>query len=150
MKSSPVLFPAQWSLWDSKSIKTNCLFKLYLFYNDYETSYTSYVNHARWYQCLRSGGLRVGENRSAQRKPTCLDLVTTWPSHMPTPGIKPVSQLWEACALTLCQPDSQTDNCLLVCLFQQQPFTDLTSIWECKLCDYTPPWRYIKVVSNTL
>jgi len=24
-------------------------FKLYLFYNDYETSYTTYVNHARWH-----------------------------------------------------------------------------------------------------
>jgi len=24
-------------------------FKLYLFYNDYETSYTTYINHARWH-----------------------------------------------------------------------------------------------------
>ena len=46
--------------------------KLYLFYNDYETSYTLYINHARWHRCLRSDGLRVGENRSARRKPTCL------------------------------------------------------------------------------
>ena len=32
-------------------------FKLYLFYNDYETSYTTYINHARWHQCLRLDGL---------------------------------------------------------------------------------------------
>ena len=24
-------------------------FNQYLFYNDYETSYTTYINHARWY-----------------------------------------------------------------------------------------------------
>jgi len=46
----------------------------YLFYNDYETSYTTYINHARWHRCLRSDGLRVGRNQSARRKPTCL----TW------------------------------------------------------------------------
>ena len=34
--------------------------KLYLFYIDYETSYTTYINHARWHRCLRSDGLRVG------------------------------------------------------------------------------------------
>ena len=28
-------------------------FKLYLVYNDYETSYTTYINHARWHWCLR-------------------------------------------------------------------------------------------------
>ena len=39
--------------------------KLYFFYNDYETSYTTYINHARWHQCLRSDGLRVGGNRNA-------------------------------------------------------------------------------------
>ena len=44
----------------------------YLFYNDYETSYTTYINHARWHRCLRSGGPRAGENRSTWRKPTCL------------------------------------------------------------------------------
>ena len=48
--------------------------KLYLFYNDYETSYTTYINHARWHRCLRSDGLRVGGNRSTRKKPTCL----TW------------------------------------------------------------------------
>ena len=48
--------------------------KLYLFYNDYETSYTTYINHVRWHRCLRSNGLRVGGNR---RKPTCL----TWLPH---------------------------------------------------------------------
>ena len=51
-------------------------FKLYLFYNDYKTSYTTYINHARWHRCLRSDGLRVGGNRSTRRKPTCL---TWWP-----------------------------------------------------------------------
>ena len=28
-------------------------FKFYLFYNDYETSYTTYINHARWHWCFR-------------------------------------------------------------------------------------------------
>ena len=51
--------------------------KLYLFYNDYETSYTTYINHARWHRCLRTDGLCVGGNQSAQRKPTCL----TWCPH---------------------------------------------------------------------
>ena len=46
------------------------------------------------HRCLRSDGLRVGGNRSARSKPT--DLLTTWPSHMPTPGIEPRSQRWEA------------------------------------------------------
>ena len=31
-------------------------------------------HHARWHQCLRLDGLRVGGNRSARGKPTCL----TW------------------------------------------------------------------------
>ena len=35
-------------------------FKLFLFYNDYETNYTTYINHACWHRCLRSDGLRVG------------------------------------------------------------------------------------------
>ena len=48
--------------------------KVYLFYNDYETSYTTYINHVRWHRCLRSSGLGVGGNRSARRKPICL----TW------------------------------------------------------------------------
>jgi len=48
-------------------------FKLYLFYNYYETSYTTF-NHARWHRCLRPDSLRVGGNRSARRNPTCL----TW------------------------------------------------------------------------
>ena len=39
------------------------LLKLYLFYNDYETSYTTYINHARWHGCLNLDGLRVGGNR---------------------------------------------------------------------------------------
>ena len=45
-----------------------------IFYNVYETSYTTYINHARWHRCLHSDGLRVGGNRSARRKPICL----TW------------------------------------------------------------------------
>ena len=49
-------------------------FKLHLFYNDYETSYTTYINHTRWHRCLCLDGLRVGGNRSTWRKPTCL----TW------------------------------------------------------------------------
>jgi len=48
------------------------MFKLYLFYNDYKTSYTTYIKHARWQWCLRLGDHRVGGNRSARRKPTCL------------------------------------------------------------------------------
>ena len=51
-------------------------FKLYLFYNDYETSYTTYINLARWHRCLHSDDLLVGRNRSARGKPTCL---TWWP-----------------------------------------------------------------------
>ena len=35
-----------------------CLDIFYLFYNDYETSYTTYINHARWHRCLRWDGLR--------------------------------------------------------------------------------------------
>jgi len=49
-------------------------FKLYLFHNNYETSYTTNINHARWHQFVCSGGLLVGGNRSTRRKPTCL----TW------------------------------------------------------------------------
>jgi len=35
----------------------------YLFYNDYETSYTTYINHARWHRCLPLDGLCVGGTR---------------------------------------------------------------------------------------
>ena len=49
-------------------------FKVYLFYNNYETSYTTYINHARWHRCLRSDGLLVGGNQSTRGKPTWL----TW------------------------------------------------------------------------
>ena len=83
-------------------------FKLYLFY-DYETSSTTYINHARWHRYLRSDGLRVGGNRSTRRKPTCPDLVTTWPSHMPTPGIEPESQRCVNTAPTR-QPLRYTEN----------------------------------------
>ena len=80
----------------ANAVISSLKFKLYLLYKDYETSYTTYINHARWHRCLIS----------CERKPTCLDLVTTWPSHMPTPDIEPGSQQWEASALTLRQPDS--------------------------------------------
>ena len=36
--------------------------KTYLFYNDYETSYTTYINHDHWHRCLPLDGLRVGGN----------------------------------------------------------------------------------------
>jgi len=29
---------------------TDTKFKLHLFYNDYETSYTTYINYARWHR----------------------------------------------------------------------------------------------------
>ena len=64
----------------------------YLFYNDYEIGYTTYINHARWYRCLRSGGLRVGEKPECPEETHLSDLVTTLPSHMSTPGIEPRSQ----------------------------------------------------------
>ena len=51
------------------------MFKLYLFHNDYETSYTTFIKHARWHRCLRSDGLRVGGNRSARRETHLSDLV---------------------------------------------------------------------------
>ena len=65
----------------------------------YFTTITKQViqhNHAHWHRCLRTDGLRVGGNRSAWRKPTCL---TTWSSHMLTPCIEPRSQRWEASVL---------------------------------------------------
>jgi len=56
---------------------TRIVNKHYLLYNDYETSCTTYINHARCQRCWRSDGIRVGGNRSARRKPTCL----TWWTH---------------------------------------------------------------------
>ena len=87
-------------------------FKLYLFYNDYETSYTTYINHARWHRCLRSDGLRVGRNRSAQRKPTCL---TWWPhDHLTCRRWVsiPSRSVRGECVNTA--PASQTDSYLIV------------------------------------
>ena len=56
-------------------------FKLYLFNNDYETSYTTYINHARSGTniCVRTVFMWEetgvpGGNRSTRRKATCL----TW------------------------------------------------------------------------
>mgnify|MGYP000317226318 CR=1 FL=1 len=34
-------------------------YKLFIFYNDYETSYTTYTNHSSWFQCSRPCALRV-------------------------------------------------------------------------------------------
>ena len=81
-------------------------FKLYLFYNDYETSYTTYIDHASWHRCLRSGGLRVGGNRSTRRKLTCL----TWWLHDHLTWYWTGSQWWEASALPLRQPDSLMEH----------------------------------------
>ena len=70
MTTTEPLFNLKYSsFYLDKVLKT---IKLYLFYNDYETSYTTFINHAHWHRCLRSDGLRVGGNRNARRKPTCL------------------------------------------------------------------------------
>ena len=54
----------------NKKFKYLNVYVNYLFHNDYETSYTTYINHARWHRCVRSCGLRVRENKSTRRKPT--------------------------------------------------------------------------------
>jgi len=64
-----------WTKW-MKSFTIVKKFKLYLLYNNYETSYTTYINHACSHRCLRSDGLRVVGNLSARVKLTCL---TWWP-----------------------------------------------------------------------
>ena len=58
---------------------------IYLFYNDYETSYTPYVYHARWHQCLGS----CGRKPESQRKLTCL----TWWQHDPLTCRRLISNL---------------------------------------------------------
>ena len=78
------------------------------FYNDYETSYTTYTYHARWHRCLRYGWSSCGRKPEYPKETHLSDLVTTWPFHMPTPGIEPGSQRWEASTLTLRQPDTKT------------------------------------------
>ena len=90
------IFFNKWHLW------LNLKLILYLFYYDYKTSYTFYINHASWHRSLSSSGLRVWGNRSPRRKLTCL---TWWPPHMPPPSTEPGSQWWEASALPLRQPD---------------------------------------------
>ena len=58
-------------------------FKLYLFYNDYETGYTTYILImlvgtdvcVRWSSC--------GRKPEYSEETHLSDLVTTWPSHMP-------------------------------------------------------------------
>ena len=49
---------------------------IYLFHNDYKTSYVPYTNHSRWLWDPRSCDLRVAGNRSTRNKPTCR---TWWP-----------------------------------------------------------------------
>ena len=48
------------------------------------------------------------------------DLVTAWPFHMPMPGIEPGSQLWEASALPLRQPDRRllSNGCQTMITFE--------------------------------
>ena len=36
------------------NLKVHVKKKLYLFYNNYETIYTTYINHARWHGCTTS------------------------------------------------------------------------------------------------
>ena len=52
----------------------------------------------RWSSCVGETGVPRGN------PPVWLG--DQWPSHMPTPGIQPWSQRWEASVLTLRQPDS--------------------------------------------
>ena len=73
---SGLTFLFTFCLFDFSVVYITVVLKLYLFYNNYKTNYTTYINHARCYRCLRSDGLRVGGNRSTRRKPTCL---TWWP-----------------------------------------------------------------------
>ena len=87
----------RWALLSTMLISPKCcfiflfFFKLYLFYNDYETSYTTYINHACWHRCLRSDGLLVGGNRSARRKPTCL----TWGRRTKAHRTKPLTLIFK-------------------------------------------------------
>ena len=82
-------------------------FKLYLFYKDYETSYTTSCSLTLMFAL---GWSSCGRKSECPEETHLSDLVTTWsPSHMPTLGIEPGSQWWEASALTLCQPDSLID-----------------------------------------
>ena len=94
----------------------NLLIKLYLFYNDYQTNYTTYINHASWHCCLRSDGLRVGRNRSVWRKPTCL----TWWPHDHLTCRRRVSNLGHSCEKNCCwimkqiNPVAMTLMCYIV------------------------------------
>ena len=57
-------------------IENSLKFKLYLFYIDKETIYTTHINHACWHRYLRSGGLCLGGNQWTGNKHTRL---TWWP-----------------------------------------------------------------------
>ena len=47
--------PIQITFYSQENFYFSCgPIKLYLFYNDYETNYTTYINHARWHRCLRA------------------------------------------------------------------------------------------------
>ena len=76
------------------------ILKCFLVYLFYETHYTTYVNHARLYRCLRSGGLRVWGNSSARRKPNCLNW---WPHDHPT------------CRRRVLNPDRNGEGCQRAC-----------------------------------
>ena len=118
------------------------MFKLYLFYNDYETSYTTFINHARWHRCLRSDGLRVGGNRSFPEETHLPDLVTTWPSHIPTPGIETGSQWWEASAFTLCQLDSEDPSSITYIYILTELFSN-HSPCICRWANIIDSYRYM-------
>ena len=72
---------------------------------------------------------------SCGRKPECpeethlSDLVTKQPAHMPTPGIDPGSQRWEASELTLRQPDSRVDLYLRLICFKTRRWNVLTYLY---------------------
>ena len=55
------------------------------------------------------------------------DLVTTWRFHMPTPGIEPGSQRWEASALPLRQSDSQNYKRVWI----QNKYIFIDTGWTC-------------------
>ena len=91
-------------------------FKLYLFYNDYETSYTTYINQARWHRCLRSDGLRVGGNRSAPEETHLSDLVTSRVRRLQfITQARLRSNLWNPYHLSNIIQTDTTMNCFQLC-----------------------------------
>ena len=80
-------------------------FKLYLFYNAYKTSYTTYINHAHW-QDVCIGMVFVWEETGvpAGNPPVWLDVQMT--ISRTDAGYRTCVAAWEASSLTLRQPDS--------------------------------------------